>query len=139
MEVLETHLEAPKPCWIDPILAYPNDGALPADKKEARRILYQATNYTMIDGMLYKRGLSLPLLWCLHLEEGWKVLKELHARVCSNHIKSQALYIRALRLGYYWSTLKGDAKEFVQRCHKFQKYAPLQQTPATDLQSLTSP
>ena len=53
-EVLETHLEAPKPCWMDPILAYLKDGALPIDRKEARRILYQTANYTMIDETLYK-------------------------------------------------------------------------------------
>ena len=62
MEVLETHVEPPRPCWMDPILAYLKDGALPAEKKEVRRILYQAANYTMVDGTLYKRGHSLPLL-----------------------------------------------------------------------------
>ena len=103
---------------MDPILAYLGDGVLPADKKEARRILYRATSYTMVDGALYKRGLSLPLLQCLRPEEGKRVLEELHAGVCSNHIKSQALHIRALRLGYYRPTLKGDAKELVQWCHK---------------------
>ena len=40
MEVLEIRLEVPKPCWMDPILAYLKDRALPADKKEERRILY---------------------------------------------------------------------------------------------------
>ena len=87
-EVLETHLGTPEPCWMDPILAYLRDGVLPADKKEARRILYRAANYTMIDGTLYKRGLSLPLLQCLRPEEGKKVFYEFHAGVCSNHMKS---------------------------------------------------
>ena len=61
-EVLETYLGTTEPYWMDPILAYLRDGVLPPDKKEARRILYQAANYTMVDGTLYKRGLSLPLL-----------------------------------------------------------------------------
>ena len=86
---------------MDPILAYLRDGVLPADKKEARKILYRAANYTLVGGTLYKRGLSLPLLRCLCPEEGKRVLEELHAGVCSNHIMSQALHIRALRLGYY--------------------------------------
>ena len=117
-EVLEVHLGAPEPYWMDPILAYLRDGVLPVDKKEARRILYQAANYTMVNGTLYTRGLSLPLLRYLRLEEGKKVLEELYAGVCSNHIKSYALHIHALRLSYYCPTLKGDAKELVQRCYK---------------------
>ena len=109
----------PEPCWMDPILAYLRDEALPADKKEARQILYRAANYILVEGTLYKWGLSLLLLQCLHPEEGKKVLEELHARVCSNHIKSQVLHICALRLGYYWSTLKGEVKKLVQRYHKY--------------------
>ena len=34
MEVLETRLEVPKPCWMDPILAYLKDGALSADRRK---------------------------------------------------------------------------------------------------------
>ena len=49
-EVLETHLEL-----LDGSHTCLFEGwVLPADKKEARRILYRAANYTMIDGMLYK-------------------------------------------------------------------------------------
>ena len=59
-EVLETHLGTPEPCWMDPILAYLRDGVLSVDKKEARRILYRAANYTLVGGTLYKRSLSLP-------------------------------------------------------------------------------
>ena len=74
---------------MDPILTYLRDGVLPLKKKDAKRILYQATNYTLIEGKLYKYGLSFPLLRCLHLEKGRKVFKELHTGVCSNHIRSQ--------------------------------------------------
>ena len=78
---------------MDPILAYLRDGTLPSDRKDAKRVLYQATQYTLIDGNLYKWGLSLPLLRCLCPEEGAKVLEELHVGVCSNHVKSQAFYV----------------------------------------------
>ena len=55
----------------------------------------------MIEGKLYKRGLSFPLLRCLCSEEDRKVHDELYVGVCSNHIRSQAFYVRALRLDYY--------------------------------------
>ena len=113
VEVLETHLESHKPSWMDPVLAYLKDGALLVGKKEARRIQYQAANYTLIDGTLYKRGHSLPLLRYVQPEEGKRVLDELHAGVCGNHVRSQALHVRALRLGYYWPMMRGDAKELI--------------------------
>ena len=103
---------------MDPILIYLRDGVLPEDKKDARRILYQATNYTVVDGTLYKQGLSFPLLRCLCPEEGKKVLEELYAEVYNNHIRSQALYVHALRLSYYWPTLKEDTKNMVRHCHQ---------------------
>ena len=34
-EVLKTHLGAPEPCWMDPILGYLRDRLLPADKKRS--------------------------------------------------------------------------------------------------------
>ena len=98
---MEIHHSTSGPCWIDPFVTYLRDGVLPTCRKEAKRVLYQATQYTLIDGTLYKRGLSSPLLRCLRPDEGKKVLEELHAGMCSNHVRSQALYVRALRLGYY--------------------------------------
>ena len=100
-EVLETHLKTSEPYCMDPILIYLRDAVLPKDKKDARRIFYQATNYTLVDGILYKRGLSLPLLRCLCPEEGRKVLEKLYAGVRNNHIKSQVLYVCTLQLDYY--------------------------------------
>lgn len=89
---------------MDPILAYLSYGIFPVEKKEARKVLCKAVNYTLVDGMLYKEGLNLSLLRCLRPKEGRKVLHDLHTKNCSNHIKNQALYVRALWLGYYWST-----------------------------------
>ena len=61
-EVLEIHHATSSPCWMDPIVAYLRDGVLPTYRKEAKWVLYQATQYTLIDGTLYKRGISSPLL-----------------------------------------------------------------------------
>ena len=73
---------------MDPILNYLRDGSFPLDREEARSITYKAANYTIINGVPYKRGFSFPLLRCLRLEEGLNVLEELYAGECSNHIKT---------------------------------------------------
>ncbi|XP_074351408.1 uncharacterized protein LOC141690514 [Apium graveolens] len=53
------------PTWMAPILAYIKDGSLPDEKNEARRIKYKATRYVIYDGVLYRRGFSMPLLKCI--------------------------------------------------------------------------
>ena len=73
---------------MDPILNYLKDGSLPPDRKDARSIIYKAANYTIINGVLYKRGFSFPLLRCLRPEEGLRVLEDLYAGECSNHVKA---------------------------------------------------
>ena len=118
---------------MDPILKYLKEGVLPEDKKEAKSLMFRAANYTIINDMLYKRGFTFPYLRCLVPEEGTRVLEELHEGECSNHIKSQSLYIKALRLGYYWPTMKADAKALVQRCERCQKHARIEHAPSAEL------
>ena len=56
--------------WMTPYLDYLKHGILPQDKKEAKSLMYLATNYTLIDDILYKRGFSFSYLHCLRPKEG---------------------------------------------------------------------
>ncbi|XP_052292053.1 uncharacterized protein LOC127900838 [Citrus sinensis] len=58
------HIEQ-KRSWRDPIVSYLRDGVLLPGKLQARKIRAQASRYTMIDGVLYRRGYTLPFLRCL--------------------------------------------------------------------------
>ena len=49
-----------KASWMDPIIAYIRDGTLPADKRQARKLRLQVARYTLIDGVLYRRGYTYP-------------------------------------------------------------------------------
>ena len=51
--------------WITPYLDYLKSGILLQDEKEAKSLMYRATNYTLIDDMLYKHIFSFPYLRCL--------------------------------------------------------------------------
>ena len=73
--------------------------------------MFQASNYTLVDDILYKRGFTFPYLRCLRPSEGFPVLEELYAGEYSNHIQAQSLYIKALRLGYYCPTRRTDSKD----------------------------
>ena len=44
--------------WMTPILLYLEDGRLPEDKDEVRRLRIKDAKYVLIDKVLYKRGFS---------------------------------------------------------------------------------
>ena len=50
---------------MTPIMEYLTTGRLLEERKDTRKILYQAPRYVIVDGILYRRGHSLPLLRCV--------------------------------------------------------------------------
>ncbi|XP_074374200.1 uncharacterized protein LOC141714585 [Apium graveolens] len=73
------------PTCMTPILAYIKEGSLPDEKNEARRIKYKAARYVIYDGILYRRGFSVPLLKCIDGDECNYILREVHEGICGNH------------------------------------------------------
>ncbi|XP_074326975.1 uncharacterized protein LOC141664914 [Apium graveolens] len=73
------------PTWMTPILAYIKEGSLLDEKNEARRIKYKAARYVIYDGILYRRGFSVPLLKCIDGDECNYILREVHEGICGNH------------------------------------------------------
>jgi hypothetical protein len=71
--------------WMTPIISYLQGGILPSDRHEARRLKVCASRFVMLQGILYKKGFSLPYLRCLTLTEAEYVLKEIHEGICRNH------------------------------------------------------
>ena len=51
--------------------------------------------------VLYKRGFSHPYLRCLGPEEADYVMREVHEVICENHLGSQLLVHKLIRVGYY--------------------------------------
>ena len=73
--------------WMTPLLDYLRHGILSTDRKEAKSLMFRVANFILIDGVLYKRGFSFPYLRCLLPKERIRVLEDLHAGQCSNHIQ----------------------------------------------------
>lgn len=59
--------------------------------------MFQAARYTLIDGVLYRRGYTLPLLRCLTNKETYYVLREIHEGVYRNYYGTRSLAYKALR------------------------------------------
>ncbi|GKV49232.1 hypothetical protein SLEP1_g55995 [Rubroshorea leprosula] len=131
--VMEISTDPSTPSWTDPILSFLRDGIVPEDRQEAMKLRRKASRYTLVDGILYKRSFSLPLLRCLNPYEAEYALREVHEGVCGSHVGARTLAHKVLRQGYYWPNMYKDATHFVQRCLKCQFFAHLTHQPAEEL------
>ncbi|KAG8652153.1 hypothetical protein MANES_06G056433v8 [Manihot esculenta] len=85
--------------WMTPYLRYLEEGKLPEDKDEARKIAARAANYQAIRGTLYRKGKSSPWLRCVSPEEAAKVMEEIHRGLCGAHEGAGTLANKIFRHG----------------------------------------
>ena len=112
-------------------MEYLTTGILPDNPSEGRRFKWKASQFLLVDGQLYKRSFSLPLLKCLRPSEANYVLHEIHEEVCENHLGARVLAYKALHQGYYWPTMKEDVTDLVWRCDSCQRHANIQRQPVS--------
>lgn len=71
--------------WMTPYIKYLQEGILPTDNLEAKKVLYHSAKYCLIDRRLYKRSVTSPLLKCLGPDESRYALQEVHQGACGDH------------------------------------------------------
>ncbi|XP_059663409.1 uncharacterized protein LOC132309074 [Cornus florida] len=125
--------------WAEPIIRYIENEKLPQDRMEERKIRMHAAKYSLIDGVLYKKGFSLPYLRCVSIDKANYILKDIHEGLCGNHARGRSLAHKTIRQGYFWPTIRTDALEFVKKCDKCQRFANVPKQPAEKLTPLTGP
>lgn len=79
-----------------------------------------APSYTLIVGILYKKGFSTPFLICTATPETTTILRELHEGYVAYHEGERSIIQKDLNQEYYWLTLSQEATEIVQKCELFQ-------------------
>ena len=67
------------------------------------------------------------------------MLAKLHEGICGNHPSGRTLAHRAHTQGYYWTTMKFDAADYVRKCDRCQRQAPVLRLSTQDLVSISSP
>ncbi|XP_050264287.1 uncharacterized protein LOC126708547 [Quercus robur] len=77
--------------WMTPIISFLQDGHLPQNTKEAKKIRKRAAKFTILNDALYKRGFSMPYLKCVVKEEARYILEEIHGGVCGDHAGLRSL------------------------------------------------
>ena len=94
--------------WTTPLISYLRTGVLLDGKDATRKLKVQASRFTLIKDVLYKRGFSQPYLRCLGYEEANYVMKEIHEGICGNHSGARLLVHKMIRTEYYWPTMLKD-------------------------------
>ncbi|XP_015952451.1 uncharacterized protein LOC107476997 [Arachis duranensis] len=102
--------------WMTPFIKYIKFDIIPKEEKEAKKIRKEVQNYTLVKNILYKRGISTPLLKCVSTSKTMEVLEEVHNGICGNHLGVRSLARKVIRAGFYWPTLQKDATEFIKKC-----------------------
>lgn len=81
MGIEATEIGPGVPEWASNILKYLDANEVPGDRWVAKKIRNQVARYTMVDGVLYRRGYSMLLLRCISSEKAKYVLVEIYGRI----------------------------------------------------------
>ena len=123
--------------WTQPILNYLNNGDIPKDENP-RAFRTKVSRYTIIDNILYKQSLAGPYLRCLEFHETTEVLKDIHEGDCGNHAGGRSLFLKVLRTGYYWPTMRKAAMVYAQKCDACQRHSNILHQPAEPMYHMVS-
>jgi hypothetical protein len=107
--------------WRAEIMTYLRGHYEPQDELEEKRLRQRARGYTIVNGELYKFGVTEPWIRCITYGKGVELLKEIHSEFCGAHIGTRALASKAIKQGFSWPSINFDAKKLVQECEACQK------------------
>ena len=125
--------------WTSPIFTFLQEGRLPPDPEEAKKVRKRAARFTILNDELYKRGYSQPYLRCVEKEEARYILEEVHGGICGDHTGAKSLVRKIMRTGYFWPTMQRDAADFVRTCDSCQRYGNVQRIPGEKMTTISSP
>ena len=103
---------------MTPIVSFLQDGHLPQNTEEAKKIKKRAAKFTILNDALYKIGFSMPYLKCVNEEEAKYILEEIHGGICDDHVGPRSLVNKVIQIGYFWPTMQVDVVEIVMKCDK---------------------
>ena len=117
---------------MNPIIDYLDQGTLPSDPTEARKIKTRSTRFVWNNGVLYKRDFRGILQRCLNTAEAEMVMREIHEGSCGNHSGARSLAQKVLRSGYFWPTIVPDTIKLTRNCDECQRFSNLVNTPSSN-------
>jgi hypothetical protein len=115
--------------WWAPITLYLQGHYHPSDRNEAKRLQHRSRDFAIVEGQLYKKEISEPMLKCVTETEGLEILREVHCGVCGSHSGPRALAAKVIRQGFYWPTIICTANRVTRSCKACQKFSPRARAP----------
>jgi hypothetical protein len=116
--------------WQAPITLYLQGHYHPSDSNEAKRLKHRSWDFTLVEGQLYKKGISQPMLKCITEIEGIQILREVHNGTCGSHSGPRALAAKVIHQGFYWPTIICTANQVTRSCKACQKFSPRSGSPS---------
>jgi hypothetical protein len=116
--------------WRAPITLFLQGYYHPTDINEAKRLKHRSQDFTLIEGQLYKKGVSQPMLKCVTETEGVQILREVHSGTCGSHAGPRALAAKVIRQGFYWPAMICTANWVTRSCEACQKFSPCSGRPS---------
>ncbi|GKC22083.1 reverse transcriptase domain-containing protein [Tanacetum coccineum] len=124
--------------WMTPIQEYIEHVILPEDVVEARTIREKARNYTIEEGVLYRKLYLEPLLRCIGPQQAKYLIKEIHMGSCGMHDGPRRAVHKAINDRYFWPSMHRDANNETSSCGSCQMYATIPKLPKNDMIFVTS-
>jgi ribonuclease HI len=116
--------------WRAPITLFLQGYYHPSDVNEAKRLKHRSRDFALIEGQLYKKGVSQPMLKCVTETEGIQIMHEVHSGICGSHSGPRALAAKVIRQGFYWPAIICDANRVTRSCEACQKFSPCSGSPS---------
>jgi hypothetical protein len=110
--------------WRAPITLYLQGHYHPSNQSEAKRLKQRSRDFAVINGHLYKKGISQPMLKCITEAEGIELLPEVHRGTCGSHSRPRALAAKVICQGFYWPAILCAANRVTRSCEACQKFSP---------------
>jgi ribonuclease HI len=116
--------------WRAPITLFLQGYYHPSDINEAKRLKHRSRDFALIEGHLYKKGVSQPMLKSVTETEGIQILREVHSGTCGTHAGPRALAAKVIRQGFYWPAMICAANRVTRLCEACQKFSPCSGNPS---------
>jgi hypothetical protein len=78
-------------------MAYLRGHYEPQNELQEKRLKQRAWDYAVVNGELYKSGVTEPWLRCITSEKGLELLREIHSGFCGAHKDTRALAGKAIK------------------------------------------
>jgi ribonuclease HI len=102
--------------WRAPITLFLQGYYHPTDINEAKCLKHRSRDFALIEGQLYKKGVSQPMLKCVTETEGVQILREVDSGTCGSHAGPRALAVKVIHQGFYWPTMICAANRVTRSC-----------------------